>query len=539
MKLATALFLPLILIVLSCATITTPAGGPEDELPPVLVKSSPDSGQRNFKGRNIELTFNEMLQLNNPKEEIIITPPVGKKTDFKLKDNRVIIEPEFELRENTTYTVTFREGIKDITEGNVAIDPHLAFSTGPDFDSLYLEGTVKYALSEKIPENVTVAIYATDTFDIMQHSPEYFAKTDTAGNFRLTHLKAGTYRIYAFLDKNKNLKLDSQSELFGFSSQPIILKTHVKKIALALVRVDTRPFKFNSVRTMSDVNTIRLNKPAATFSIDISPRITATYGTDHSEILAYYPDIHPDQPVDSTKIHFTAVDSVEQRIDTSFYIKRDTRPKLEETFRTSTIEPKFVHETGQFEFTTSFNKPIHSFLADSLYIESDTATFIPLVGANIKIDTMNNRLTYSQKLSLTDSLISPSLRVGKGFLISIDGDSSKAESPGIEVISLESTATLLVEIQTKRPNYIVQVVDANDEVVATSVNTPKTSFKYLQPKTYRVRVIIDTNANGTWDTANYLQNREPEPVVYYRNSDKKTEIPLRANWEVGPNVIKL
>jgi uncharacterized protein (DUF2141 family) len=539
MKKAIAAILPLMLIAFACATISTPMGGPKDELPPKLVRSSPDSGQRNFKGKNIELTFNEMLQLNNPKEEIIITPPVGKKTDFKLKDNRVVIEPEFDLRENTTYTISFREGIKDITEGNVAEDLHLAFSTGPVLDSLYIEGTVRNALVEKIPENITVAIYEADTFDIMRHTPEYFTKSTKAGDFRITHLKPGTYRIYAFQDKNKNLKLDSQSELFGFSANPIELTTHVKRIAIALVKVDSRNFKFTSVRNLSSINTIRLNKPATAYSLKSTQPILSTFGSTQSEIIAYYPDINPDAPEDSTKVSFTAIDSVAQKIDTMIYIKRDKRANLEEPFRTATSDPKFITETGQLEFTATFSKPIKAFTQDSLYLESDTATFIPLKIANIKIDTMHRRLTYSQVLTYQDSLIAPSLRVGKGFFISIDGDSSKPESRKLDVRTLANSSTLLVEVQTKHPHYIVEVVDANDNVVASSINTPKPVFKYLEPKTYRVRVIIDTNNNGKWDTANYLQNSEPERAVYYINSDKKTEIPLRANWEVGPNVIKL
>lgn len=539
MKHARALTLPLMLIVLACANQTAPMGGPKDEKPPVLVRSSPDSNQRNFRGRNIELTFNELLQLNNPKEEIIITPPVGKKTQFRLKDNKVIIEPELPLRENTTYTISFREGIKDVTESNVAEDLHLAFSTGPDLDSLYIEGKIKSALLEKLPENITIAIYESDTFNIMQHTPEYFTKSTKTGTFRITHLKPGTYRIYAFQDKNKNLKLETQSEQFGFLSRPIELTKHATKLEIALVRIDSRPLKLTSIRTQSTTNTIRFNKQIARYTIRSTPAVLATFGTDHTEILAHYPNVNTSQPIDSMKVSLTAIDSVEQRIDTSFYIRRDGREKIKETFRTATTEPRFIVESNLLEFTTTFNKPIRSFMEDSLYLESDTATFIPLKLANIKLDTALNKLTYSHKLTLTDSLIVPSLRLGKGFLISIDGDSSKAESRTVEVLNMANTAALLVEVQTKHPNYIVQVVDPQDKVVASIANNPKPVFRYLPPKTYRVRVVVDTNGNGMWDTANYLQNREPERVVYYLNSDKKSEIPLRANWEVGPNVIKL
>jgi uncharacterized protein (DUF2141 family) len=123
--------------------------------------------------------------------------------------------------------------------------------------------------------------------------------------------------------------------------------------------------------------------------------------------------------------------------------------------------------------------------------------------------------------------------------MSIDGDSSKATARNLTVLNQQSTAVLLVEVQAKQKNFIVELVDDSDHVLARAVNDPKPVFRYIEPGTLRVRVIADENGNGKWDTANYLQNREPERAVYYLNSDKKSEIPLRANWEVGPIVIKL
>ena len=61
------------IILWQCASQTTPTGGPKDETPPTLKRSIPSNKQTNFKGKAIELTFDELLQLNNPKEEILIT----------------------------------------------------------------------------------------------------------------------------------------------------------------------------------------------------------------------------------------------------------------------------------------------------------------------------------------------------------------------------------------------------------------------------------------------------------------------------------
>ena len=76
---------------LGCARQTTPTGGPKDTIPPTLTSSIPKQGQVNFKGKTIELTFSETIILNNPKEQLLITPTLGKDFTFKTKKNQVIL----------------------------------------------------------------------------------------------------------------------------------------------------------------------------------------------------------------------------------------------------------------------------------------------------------------------------------------------------------------------------------------------------------------------------------------------------------------
>ncbi|MEJ0054532.1 MAG: DUF2141 domain-containing protein [Bacteroidota bacterium] len=65
---------------------------------------------------------------------------------------------------------------------------------------------------------MTVGIYQQDTFDIFTDTARYFTKTDKKGRFSLDNVKNGKYKIYAFDDKNKNLKVESRTERFGFLS---------------------------------------------------------------------------------------------------------------------------------------------------------------------------------------------------------------------------------------------------------------------------------------------------------------------------------
>ena len=104
----------LIMTLASCANQTTPTGGPQDKTPPLLLSSSPTHNQKNFKGNKVELVFNEAIQLREAKEQIIITPSPAKEITFTAKKNTVIVEPETKWKDSTTYSILFRESVRDL-----------------------------------------------------------------------------------------------------------------------------------------------------------------------------------------------------------------------------------------------------------------------------------------------------------------------------------------------------------------------------------------------------------------------------------------
>ena len=159
------------LLILSCAKQSTPTGGPKDTIPPVLVGSIPAEKQKLFKSQKIELEFSELIILNNPKDQIIITPSIGKDYKITAKKNTATIEVDKPLSDSTTYTINFRDAIQDITEKNPARNLHLAFSTGTYIDSLSISGSIHELLTDKFIKDVTVALYQSDTFDIFKHKP--------------------------------------------------------------------------------------------------------------------------------------------------------------------------------------------------------------------------------------------------------------------------------------------------------------------------------------------------------------------------------
>jgi uncharacterized protein (DUF2141 family) len=544
MKFSKVILLLTPIVLTGCASVTTPTGGPKDEAPPELVESNPANGQKNFKGQSIELTFNEDLKLKDPKEEILITPSPGKNNSFTVKKNKVIIEPENPWEENTTYSINFREGIQDITEGNPAENLRLAFSTGETIDSLSVEGNVAFTFSEKVPEKITVALYQSDTFNIFNHTPTYFTKINKEGFFSIQNLKRGYYYIYAFDDKNKNLKVESKTEKFGFTSSPILLTENKDSLKINLIMVDARPPAITSIRHTTETSLIRINKNADSIRISLADKskALATFGDTKNELIFY----HDFENTDSLKVDLFIRDSVQQQLDTIFYIKRTETKVAKEGFSLKEISSNYNLQTKNFKHEISFNKPIAEINTDSIYIKIDSLTTINFSDKDLKIDTLNHKVSIETKIEIIEEEQSekskkkdkPYLRIGKGAIISYQSDSSKSITKEITILKEDDTGLVTGSIETKEENFIIQLLTTNDVLIQELRNQKNFSIKFLKPDTYKVRIIIDTNGNGKWDAGNFLQKIEPEKIIYFKSEENKYTFPIRANWEYGPLVIK-
>ena len=525
-----------ILVFIKCARQTQPNGGPKDTDPPQLLSSTPTNEEKNFHGNTIELTFDEYVKLKDPKEEIIITPSPGQNTKFLVKKTRVIITPEKKFSDSTTYSIAFREGIQDINEGNPTEDLHLAFSTGPTIDSLKILGSVSEVFKDQAPEKITIGLYQSDTFDIFQHKPPLFSKSDKNGKFAISNLKAGKYFIYAFDDKNKNQKVDSRSERFGFLAKEINLPQDKDTVQIQLVHLDTRKLRLSSIRNASTLSIIRFNKPVDSVHLTSTKiPIIYTYGDNKSEVVVYkYFD-----KADSLKINVFAKDSLEQKQDTSVYAKFTDNKIVEEKFKLSAWTTNYDLPTSQLKGEATCNKLLSSINFDSIYIQIDTANFQPINPKEISIDTLHKiiKLTTTLSINTKEKIPNPVLLFGKGAFVSIDNDSSKAQEIKIQIPKTETTGTVSVEIKTKEPHFEVRLMNSTGAIVKSFRDLKKFTFAYIPPAEYKISIVIDSNNNNRWDPGNFFKKQEPEKVVLYKTIDNKTSFPVRANWELGPLVI--
>jgi uncharacterized protein (DUF2141 family) len=514
--------------------VTSPTGGPKDEDPPKLLSSVPKQGQTNYNGTQMMLEFDEFLKLKNPKDEIIITPDV-KNIKYSTKKNLMLIDIDEKLQENTTYSLAFRESIQDLNEGNPAEDLHLAFSTGNIIDSLEISGNVTQLLKGLPSEKYTVAIYESDTFNIFKHRSLYFTRTNKKGEFKIQNLKPGAYFIYTFEDKNKNLVLDSKTEKFGFKPDYISLHANIDSLQLNTIALDSRSITIAGIRALGHFTKVRLNKNLTNYSItsldSSDSKIRHSFSASQAEI-----DIYPNKPLgDSTQIKFLAYDSLNQFLDSTFYIKQTDAKSLKEKITLSLVTAQVVEETQKFYAEINSSTLIKQTFPDSLFIQIDSTRSIPFAANEIKYDTIFRSIRIEKTFQKKDSIKwkQAKLVMGQSSFISIHGDSSKRILNPIALISADETATLIIESLNTNESAIIEVLDDRYQLLATSRHSKHVTIKNLKPVTIMLRAIIDENKNGKWDPGNPHKKTPPERIIFYSNELGKQQIPLRANWEVN------
>ena len=114
----------------ACANMGTPEGGPYDVTPPRLLKATPAMGSTKQTGNKISLLFDEAIQILKQNETVIVSPPQIKQPKISVYGRMLTIELRDNLRDSTTYTIDFTNGLADNNEGNILENFCYAFSTG-------------------------------------------------------------------------------------------------------------------------------------------------------------------------------------------------------------------------------------------------------------------------------------------------------------------------------------------------------------------------------------------------------------------------
>ncbi len=211
--------------VTACASIGRPEGGPRDEEPPKFVHSSPRPGQLKVDGNKITVVFDENIQLDDAFNKVVVSPVQIQQPAISSNAKTVTVELRDTLLPNTTYSIDFADGIKDLNEGNILDGFAIDFATGDTIDTLRISGIVLEARTLEPAQGMLVGVHSnledsaltTEVFDRI-------ARTNQYGQFTIRNLKAGTYRVYALKDMNRDFKWDRSEDVafYDYTVSPTV-----------------------------------------------------------------------------------------------------------------------------------------------------------------------------------------------------------------------------------------------------------------------------------------------------------------------------
>ncbi len=547
-----------------CANVTQPTGGPKDTIPPSMIETLPVSQSLNFKEDKILLVFDEYIKVQNLKTGLIITPTFDD-YDYKINKNTLTINLNEPLLENTTYTLNFTDAIEDITESNAALGTILSFSTGPYIDSVGLQGNVFSLMKKEPKEKAIVALYdATDTLNVFDDKPLYFTITDTEGNFRFQNLKNIKYKIYAFLDGNNNLTLQTSSEPYGFLAKQISSNDDTINLELPIQFRDVTELEIRRMRKTGRYFQIAANKPLRGYSVRPKQkgyRLRYSIDKEAKNITVFKPN-NLDY-ADSLEVDIVLGDSLGTRIDTTTYIAFGESKRKPSELKITKENITYDQKQKVVATEIKFSKPLRRAVHDSITIQIDTLKTIGVPPSALKFNGQKTILTINFPISLKDSIPTPvdtttnkepgtnvpqlsgrlegntvstsniALVFGKSAFLGIENDTSKAFKIPITIPDANATGIVKGKVKTDYQSYIIQLLNQQYEVVKEVKDAEEYQFDYLPPGTYTIRVLIDDNNNGFWIQGNILKNREPESVYI-----SPTDIIIKSNWELENDLIE-
>lgn len=497
------------LLLSSCANMVSPSGGEKDITSPVLLKSTPVLNSTNFKDKNIELVFDEYINLKDIQNQFIISPSnitaEVKKDGKKIK----IVLSEYP-KENTTYILNFGDAISDYTENNINKDFKFIFSTSENIDSLSISGNVLDAYKLEAVAEAVVCLYTVTDNDsvVYKKKPDYTVRTNKLGEFKFTNLKSNTYKLFVLLEENNNKVFDSQEESIAFSDTLINLNKNIQLFNILLFKEEAQKRKLVSKSITYQKVELIYNKENNIELVDLNSKIdTVIYSEKRDTINIYY---------------------TENADSTALYLKEDDK--------IDTLKIKFAKNLKKRDFVINVENKINQ---NSILITSYdlfdiyNADSLVLFEDSIKVKYDLSKIAYNKfKLSYAfDPLKKYYITITDSTFMSFQKIVNTKNQTNISYKNEEEYGSLNI-ITNNNENIIYELLNDKNEVVRRSVNVKNIEYKFLPPGSYRLRSIYDANKNNKWDTGNYLKKLQPEKVEYYLNPIK-----IRANWDMEIKLI--
>ena len=128
------------------------------------------------------------------------------------------------------------------------------------------------------------------------------------------------------------------------------------------------------------------------------------------------------------------------------------------------------------------------------------------------------------------------LTIDSAAIVGLYGLHTNKVQQTVKVKKLDEYGTLLLNIVGAPEGSLVELLDNGGKVLRQQpVSAENTAdFYFLNPNTkYYIRLLVDRNGNGKWDTGNYEQGIQPEEVYYFPKVwEMKANFEFEETWNI-------
>ena len=497
----------------SCANRGTPQGGPKDIEPPEIIRSTPDNYSTNFTGNEIRIYFNEYVKLKNITKQLIISPPMNTQpeiTPLGSASKYINIKIYDTLQPNTTYAFNFGNSIVDNNEENPYPFYRYVFSTGDYIDSLQLSGNIKDALEAKTDEFVSVMLYEKDsTYSdsvVYKNLPKYITNTlDSVTTFKLENLKAGTYKLVALKDGNQDNKYQQRSDKIGFKEGFVTLPTDSSF----------------TLKLFKEVPDFKIIRPRLLAGEKIAFGYEGDYEGAQIEITSVIPDTFDyrvtKEPTTDSLLYWykprMKVDSLLFHVSHPSGYEEDFTVKISEQKRDSLKLSASPSGTINFNEKFTLTSPVPFEQLDRskvTLIDKDSLQ----VNYTLEFDTIYNKYSIAFDKKEGENY---NIKMLPGAISDFFGAQNDTLNFNLKTKTYNDYGNIRVNLINAVYPLIVQLITEKGDVKYEKYTTESgpVDFGNLNAGKFYLRVIFDTNQNGSYDPGNFLEGIQPERVSYY------------------------
>lgn len=563
MSLLSGLFL--VLLIYSCASIGNPNGGPYDEAPPKYISSTPAPNTINHKGKKIEILFDELIQLEKPSENIIITPPQMQMPIIRAIGKKVTVELLDSIKDDITYTIDFTNSIVDNNEKNVLENYTFAFSSGEVIDTLEVSGFLLNAENLEPMPGITIGLHLNVEDSAFTRLPfDRTSRTNERGKFTIRNIAPGTYRIYALNDVNRDYMFDQPGEDIAFYEQTITPTfefasredtTWVDSLTIDTIQTVgytrfmpddiqmylfkekfSRQYMMRPERAEQHLFVVKFNAPLDTIPLPVplnfEPQDSSWYYIQTADMGATVNFWITDSTVwkqdtlrmemtyaksDSMNVLVPQTDTIQVAMRRQPEVKKKTKRKEDEPDPVKFLEMAVSTSSSMNNYDTlfvTFNEPVVELSQDLFFLNQLIDTLWVPVDFTFKADSINTLRYYiERKWGYGEEY---QLEVDSATIFSVYNRWNDSFTGKFKVKKADEYGNLYINIHDLHSSAFVELMNSNDQPVRKApVVNGGVLFMDLKPDKYYARLILDQNENGEWDTGNYAEKRQPERVYYY------------------------